>query len=119
MDIRASIEINAPPSAVWRVLTDFASYPLWNPLLRSVEGEASVGAQLRVEVAPPGGRSMTFTPKVTAVEIDRRLRWLGRPLVPGLFDGDHEFVLEQLSPEVTRVVQREHFSGVLVPLFGG
>ncbi len=30
-EIHTEIEINAPAGKVWRVLTDFPSYPEWNP----------------------------------------------------------------------------------------
>jgi len=42
-------------------------------------------------------------------------RWRGHFLVPGLFDGTHEFALEPLDSG-TRVTQRERFTGILVPL---
>ena len=52
--IEASIEIDAPPAAVWRVFADFASYPDWNPFIRSLEGEPLVGERLRVRLQPAG-----------------------------------------------------------------
>ena len=61
---------------------------------------------------------MTFRPTVRAVEDGRELRWLGRFLVPGLFDGEHSFTLETLPGGRTRFVQSERFSGVLVGLLG-
>ena len=38
-------------------------------------------------------------------------------LVPGLFDGEHIFSIEPLDENRVRFVQREKFSGLLVPLF--
>jgi uncharacterized membrane protein len=32
-EIHTEIEINAPAEKVWRVLTDFAAYPEWNPFV--------------------------------------------------------------------------------------
>ncbi len=48
----------------------------------------------------------------------RELRWLGRLLVPGLFDGEHSFQLEPLPGGRTHFVQRERFSGILVRPLG-
>jgi hypothetical protein len=45
------------------------------------------------------------------------LRWIGHLLIPGLFDGEHIFTIEPLGANRVRFVQREIFSGLLVPLF--
>jgi len=116
--ITTSIEIDAAPEVVWRVLTDFASHPEWNPFIRQISGEVSVGSRLRVNITPPGGRGMTFKPAVTAATPDRELAWLGSLGVRGVFDGAHSFVLEDLGGGRTRVTQSETFGGVLVPFFG-
>lgn len=59
---------------------------------------------------------MTFRPTVLKAEPERELRWLGRLLLPGLFDGEHVFEIEQITADAVRFVQREQFSGLLVPL---
>ena len=64
-----------------------------------------------------GGAAMTFRPTVLVVEPERELRWLGHLLVPGLFDGEHQFEIHSLGPGRVRFVQQERFTGVLVPLF--
>ncbi len=116
--IETAIDIAASPAAVWGVLIDFAAYPDWNPFIRRLQGEARVGARLEVTVQPPGGRAMTFKPTVLAVEANRELRWLGRALMPGLFDGEHVFRLEQTASGC-RFHHGETFNGLLVPLFAG
>jgi hypothetical protein len=115
--IETEIDIAAPAAKVWRLLTDFPAYPAWNPFIKSVEGEAAVGARLRVRIEPPGRSAMTFKPTVVAMEPDRELGWLGRVLLPGLFDGEHFFRLEDRGGGC-RFHHAERFSGVLVPLFG-
>jgi hypothetical protein len=60
---------------------------------------------------------MTFKPKVLNAEPNRELRWLGRLLVPGLFDGDHSFTIQPLEDDRVRFIQREAFKGLLGPLF--
>ena len=117
-EIRTEIEIDAPTSAVWDVLVDTSRYGDWNPFIRRLEGELREGARLEVEIAPPGARGMTFKPTVLEADAGRELRWLGRLLVPGLFDGEHRFGLEALPDGRTRFVQSERFSGILVPFLG-
>ena len=110
--------IDAPPAVVWAALTDTAAYPDWNPFVRELGGELVEGARLRVRIGPPGRRAITLRPTVVRIEPERELTWLGRFLVPRLFDGQHSFVLERLPGGGTRFVQSEHFRGVLVPLMG-
>jgi hypothetical protein len=116
MNLHHEIEIDASPEAVWAVLADTPSYPAWNPFVRRLAGDLREGATLEAEIAPPGGRAMTFKPRVLAADPGRELRWLGRFLVPGLLDGEHSFRLEPLPDGRTRFVQRERFSGILVGL---
>ena len=95
-ELRREIDIDAPPAAVWAVLTDTRSYSEWNPFMPHLAGELREGAKLEVRIEPPGGRAMTFKPTVLAVEPDRELRWRGRLLVPGIFDGEHILHIEPL-----------------------
>ena len=114
-ELTTEIEIAASPSSVWRVLTDFARYGEWNPFIQAIDGDAKVGATLKVQMTAPGGRKMTFKPRVLAADENRELRWKGRLLVPGIFDGEHRFVIEPRGSGV-RFVQAERFSGILIPL---
>jgi hypothetical protein len=103
---------------VWSVLADQASYPEWNPFIVKSEGELVVGETI-INVMRSGGTDRTFTPTLLAVSPDRELRWIGRLYVPGLFDGEHSFVIEELGPKRVRLVQEETFKGVLVPFLTG
>jgi hypothetical protein len=116
-ELHSEVEINAPAERVWRLLTDFASYPQWNPFIRSISGEPATGERLEVRIEPPDGRGMTFKPTVLNAEPNRELRWLGHLLVPGLFDGEHSLAIQPLEENRVRFVQRETFRGLLVPLF--
>jgi hypothetical protein len=111
-DIHTSIEIDVPAETVWSVLTDFGAYPAWNPYTR-IEGEPRVGERLRVSPGPEAGRAPTFRPRVLVAD-GRELRWLGHLYVPGLFDGEHSFVVEELDEGRSGLTQSETFSGLLV-----
>jgi hypothetical protein len=115
--ITTDIEINASAAKVWAVLTDFSSFPEWNPFIRRASGTVEPGARLEVFIQPAGARGMTFRPTLLEVVPPRELRWRGRLLVSGLFDGEHVFQIDPLGEDQVRLVQSETFSGLLVPLF--
>jgi hypothetical protein len=115
-ELNTEIEINSSPERVWELLTDFKQYPRWNPFIRSVRGKLEPEAKLEVRIQPSGARGMTFRPAVLKAERTRELRWLGRLLIPGIFDGEHIFTIEPIAENSVRFVQREQFSGLLVPL---
>ena len=114
-ELRSEIEIDAPAEQVWRVLTNFAAFPQWNPFIRKASGDIRVGASIEVRMQPSGAREMTFRPKVLKVEPNRELRWIGHLWIGGLFDGEHVFTIEPITGNRVRFTQRENFTGLLVP----
>ena len=116
-ELRTEIEIQATAERVWRLLTDFPSFPQWNPFIRKASGNIQVGERLEVNIQPSGASGMTFRPTVLKAEPNRELRWLGHLLISGLFDGEHIFTIEPLGEGRVRFTQREVFTGLLVPLF--
>lgn len=117
--ISHTIDIDASPAEVWATISDTASFPTWNPFMTKLEGELRTGARLAVTIQPPGRRSSTFRPTVLAAEPARELRWIGRVLIPGIFDGEHSLLLEPTATGGTRFTQAERFSGILVRPFRG
>jgi len=115
--ISATVDIAATPQQVWAVLADLDAYPQWNPFIRSASGQVAEGATLTLRLVPAQGRAMTFRPKVLAAEPGLLLRWIGRLIMPGLFDGTHQFALDDRGGQ-TRLTQSETFRGVLVPVTG-
>ncbi|MGB3440930.1 MAG: SRPBCC domain-containing protein [Actinophytocola sp.] len=114
--IRTETEIDAPPAAVWAVLTDFAAYPKWNPFITEASGTLAVGEILSVHMVPGGDRKPeTFTPEVRSVREHTELVWLGALRWSWLFSAEHRFTLSEVGG-ATRFVQSEVFLGILVPL---
>jgi hypothetical protein len=114
-EIHTEETIEATADEVWSVLTDFPTYGEWNPGMEQVDGEAVVGTRLTIRFTPKGRRSMTIRPTVLTAEPGHELRWLGRLLVPGLFDGEHRFTIDEREPGRVAFVQAERFRGLLVP----
>lgn len=110
------INIKASPKVVWNHLTDFKEYPEWNPFIKKISGELSVGSQLAVTIQPPGKDSMDFKPTLLIVKNNEELRWLGRVLIPKLFDGEHYFTIIVNNDGTTKFIQGENFSGILALL---
>lgn len=114
-EISTSVDIAATPAQVWGVLVDFPRYPEWNPFIREAAGETRAGQTLTLRMFPANGRPMTFRPLVLVANPGAELRWLGRLFVPGLFDGEHYFVLGAHDGG-TRLIHGERFAGLFVPL---
>ena len=57
---------------------------------------------------------MTFRPTITAVEANQTFEWLGRLVLPGVFDGRHRFELRATPNGGTRLVHTEDLNGLLV-----
>jgi len=114
--LHTQIDINAPADRVWGELTDFASFPEWNPLVLEASGELVEGAHLAIALEAGRARPFRVRPKLLRVVPGEELRWLGRLGLPGVFDGEHVFRVEaHPGGEGVTLVHEEHFRGLLVP----
>lgn len=116
--IETEILIEAAPEKVWEVLTDFEKHPDWNPFIKSIKGEKSVGKKLKVSIKPPDGAGMVFNPVVLKYEENKEFRWKGKLGIKGIFDGEHYFILNKTENGNTKFVHGEKFSGILAALMG-
>lgn len=110
--IKTSILIHSTPEKVWEILTDFENYPNWNPFIRSLKGEIKVGQHFNVEIT-----DMKFKPKLLVFEANKELRWIGKLLFKGVFDGEHSFCIEDHKDGTLTFKHEEIFNGLLVGLF--
>jgi hypothetical protein len=115
-ELSTEIEFDGTPQEVWTTLTDLQTYPHWNPFIEKVDGELTVGARLDVRLQPVDERGITMHPTVLAAEPGRELRWIGHLMIPGIFDGEHRFLIEEAGPGRVRFTQSERFGGIMVPL---
>lgn len=111
--ITASLDIAAPPEAVWKVLVDWGSYPEWNPTIRAIAGQARKGAKITVSVASPVG-TLAIPAVVTQFTVNSGITWHSKMQMSGLFDRDHIIEIAP-DPVGTRITQTQTFAGILAP----
>lgn len=54
LTVEQSVDIAAPASTVWRVLSDTDSYGRWNPFIQSLSGRLEPGARVTARICLPG-----------------------------------------------------------------
>lgn len=114
MIISSVTEIAAPPIKVWRVLSDFAAYPRWNPY-RQVSGEAALGAKVTLLIGPKPERRRRIPATIKIYEPGHRLAFqTGRPLLGRAMES---FVVEP-GRRGTRLVHTAEMKGLGSVIFG-
>lgn len=116
-EIKTEITINANPEKIWKILTNQNEYPNWNPFIKQFEGKLKVGERLKIVIQPKNSSKMTFKPTVLEYEENKKLKWKGKFIIGGLFDGTHIFELIDNKDGTTTFKQSEIFEGILVALF--
>jgi hypothetical protein len=114
--VQTKVEIEASAKDVREVLFDFGDYPKWNPFIVKVDGSVAEGSTVSVTVMPVGKKALSGRTVVTSLT-DTRLAWTGALAIPGLFRGDHEFIIEEQGPNKTTFYQNEKMSGIIIPFF--
>lgn len=112
--ISTEIIIQAPKEKVWDILSDFDSYPDWNPFITQIRGELSKGKNLEVTLNIEGRKPSSFQPVVISAIPNEKFCWKGKLLIGGLFDGTHYFKIEDTPDGNTRLIHGENFRGILV-----
>ena len=116
-EIETSIKINSKANKIWQELINFDEYKNWNPSIIDVSGELGENKTLKILVKIDK-KTMVFKPKILVCEENKELRWLGKLLFSGIFDGEHYFLIKENSDGSCTFIQGEKFCGILIPFFG-
>ena len=116
--IETSIVIDSTPEKVWGILTNFEEYELWNPFMTKVIGSATLNSKIEVNINTISGKKRTYYPIITRCETNKELRWKGKSFLPGVFDGERIFILENSKDDKILFYHKEIFSGLGVRLVG-
>lgn len=108
-----AVDIEAPASLVWQVLTDLASYPLWNPLCVEVKSTLEIGAPVEMTLADYTGGDGTYpyTEYVCAVVPERLLSWELLPTPVCRDAARRDQVIEHLAQDRCRYYSTDAFLG--------
>ena len=106
--IKTEITINATPEKIWKIFSDFKNYSSWNPFIKSLTGNVTVGNKIKVVL-----NGMKFKPRVLEFSKNKKFVWKGNLFVPGIFDGQHSFEFIPNNDGTTTLIHSEKFSGIL------
>jgi len=110
--------VDSTPEKIWSVLTNFKEYENWNPFMIKIIGDAKLGSKIEVQIQTVKGKKRTYKPIITKFEINKELRWKGKSLLPGIFDGERIFIIEKSAHNKVSFLHKEIFKGLGVKLIG-
>ena len=119
-EIQTEIEISAPPSKVWTILTDINSWQEWSPIIKESQGTASVGSELTIAMIgkEKGENGPIYNPIITELDEPKHLRWRAHMLAEFIFTNYKVLELKE-TDSGTRLTHKEMFKGLLAPIFCG
>ena len=114
---QTSFEINAPATRVWEVLTDFGSYPQWNPQIPRASANIVEGARIHLRLALPGRPAMDLSGIIEQARPCELLTWRGHVGAPWFFEGYRKFEIQPIAAGRVRVTHVEDIHGLAAPVF--
>lgn len=114
---KTTFPIDASPARVWEVLTDFGSYPDWNPSLPRIEGELRPGETVSLTLGMPGRPSANVKATLDEVEPERLITWDGNVGADWIFSGHRELAIADRGDGTVDFTHIEDIGGALYPLF--
>jgi len=119
-EIKTEIEISAPPSKVWSIITDIHNWQKWSPIINASNGDASIGSKLSITMVgkEKGKDGPRYNPVIMELNDSKYFRWRAHMLSEFIFTNDKIFELEETNSG-TLLTHTETFNGFLAPMFYG
>ncbi|MCG8588246.1 MAG: SRPBCC domain-containing protein [Proteobacteria bacterium] len=114
-ETEAVVTIEAPPTAVWAVLTDLDAYPDWNSYSPRAEGELREGGVVTID-AQLGDEVRIVSNRVTRLDRERALCWHSLNWYGFLARGTRCRLLEPVGNGATHFRHHEIMEGPLAGL---
>lgn len=117
-EINHDIDINAPASAVWAVITDFDSYSQWNPFVLSAKSSLKPGEPIEMEVKllGPVQRQVEV---ILEVEEGKGFSYCMKPFPLGALSSVRSHSIKDLGDGRCHYSSHFELSGWLMPLIRG
>jgi hypothetical protein len=115
VELRSEIEIHAPASIVWDVLTNFRAYPEWNPFIVEADGQLGLGSTVNVTINFPGNRERRLRRCIVKLSPASELRWSSTSILRALVHSEQFFRLRPVTEDRVRLAVGENFSGIMAP----
>ena len=112
--IEHRIGIQAPPEAIWAVVSDIARWRDWNPLYPRADGAVRIGAQLDLDLALPGRKPRQIRPVILDWIPNEQIHWRLTAL-GGLVRTTRFLEIEKLTETGCIFANGEVFDGLLGP----
>lgn len=108
-----TIEIEAPASLVWEVLTDVDNYPQWNPFCVAMKSTLEMGSPVKMTLANYAGGTGTYphTEYVCAFVPERLLSWELRATELSAEAARRDQVIERISENRCSYFSTDAFFG--------
>lgn len=104
-----SIDIQAPASVVWDLLTNAPDFPRWNTTVTSIEGTIALGEKIELKSTLDPKR--TFKLKIKEFTPEKHMRW-------GDAMGNRDYTITSIDGGVN-FSMKEKIGGPIFPLFAG
>ena len=119
-EIKTEIEISAPPSKVWSIITDINNWQKWSPVINASKGEASIDSKLSITMIgkEEGKDGPKYKPIIKELNEPNYFRWRAHMLAEFIFTNDKIFELKE-TKSGTLLIHTETFKGLLAPIFCG
>jgi len=107
------VEIDAPASLVWEVLTDYGRYAEWNTFCPGIETTGELGDLVRMQVRIPGtDQTIPVNEYLVACERERLLSWEQRPTDGNKDAARRDQYVEAVGPQRSRYFTTDLFLGL-------
>ena len=107
------VEIDAPASLVWEVLTDYGRYAEWNTFCPGIETTGELGDLVRMQVRIPGtDQTIPVNEYLVACERERLLSWEQRPTDGNKDTARRDQYVEAVGPQRSRYFTTDLFLGL-------